>query len=101
MRAVGYVRCSTEEQATEGVTLDAQRAKLEAFARLHELDLVAVEVDAGASAKSLDRPGLARALAMLDAGEADGVLIAKLDRLSRSVADWNRLIDGYFGPAAG
>lgn len=101
MRAVGYIRVSSEEQAAEGVSLDAQRAKVGGYAALYGLDLVAVEVDAGASAKTLDRPALARALARLDRGEAEGLVIAKLDRLSRSVGDWDRLIAAYFGERAG
>jgi DNA invertase Pin-like site-specific DNA recombinase len=47
------------------VSLDAQRAKVRAYAQLYDLDLAEVIVDAGESAKSLDRPGLQRALAML------------------------------------
>ena len=101
MRAVGYIRVSSEEQAAGGISLDAQRAKLGMYAELHDLDLVALEADAGVSAKTLERPALARALAMIDRGEADGLLIAKLDRLSRSVSDWDRLIAGYFGEKAG
>src|SRR3954469_45725 len=98
MRVIGYIRVSTEEQASEGVSLDAQRCKLEAYAKLYELDLVAVEVDAGVSAKTLERPGLRSALARLARGDVEGLLIAKLDRLSRSVADWNALIEAHFGP---
>ncbi len=101
MRAVGYIRVSSDEQATEGVSLDAQRAKVAGYAALYELDLLAIEVDAGASAKTLDRPALGRALAMLDRSEADGLVIAKLDRLSRSVGDWDQLIARYFGERAG
>ena len=98
---VGYARVSTEEQATTGVSLDAQVAKLRAYAATYDLDLVAVEVDDGVSAKSLQRPALGRALARLDAGEADGLLVAKLDRLTRSVRDVNDLVDRYFGEKAG
>jgi DNA invertase Pin-like site-specific DNA recombinase len=101
MRAVGYIRVSTEEQADTGVSLQAQRAKLQQYAALYDLDLIAVEEDAGVSAKTLDRPGLQAALDRLRRGEADGLVIAKLDRLSRSVLDWNTLIDGYFGERAG
>jgi site-specific DNA recombinase len=101
LKVVGYIRCSTEEQASGGVTLDAQRSKLEQYARLHDLELVEVVADAGVSAKSLDRPGLARALGLLEAGTAGGLVVAKLDRLSRSVRDWNALIDDYFGDRAG
>lgn len=101
MRAVGYIRVSSEEQATGGVSLDAQRAKVVGYAELYGLELVALEVDAGVSAKTLERPALGRALGMIDRGQADGLVIAKLDRLSRSVADWDRLIAGYFGEKAG
>lgn len=101
MRVIGYIRVSTEEQATSGQSLDAQRAKLTAYASLYELELVDIIVDAGASAKTLNRKGLQAALASLRRGEADGLLIAKLDRLSRSVKDWNTLIDGFFGEKAG
>ena len=96
-RAVAYLRVSTEKQADAGVSLDAQRAKVTQYAELYDLDLVAIEVDAGASAKSLDRPGLTRALGMLDAGAADALIVMKLDRLTRSVADLGTLLADYFG----
>lgn len=95
-RVVAYLRVSTEGQAEVGVSLDAQRAKVTAYAALYDLDLVAVIEDAGASAKTLDRPGLREALAKLDAGEADGLLVAKLDRLTRSVRDLGTLLDQGF-----
>lgn len=95
-RAVAYLRVSTDKQADHGVSLDAQRAKVAAYAALYDLDLVAVEVDAGASAKSLDRPALDRALGMLKAGTADAILVVKLDRLTRSVRDLGDLVARYF-----
>jgi DNA invertase Pin-like site-specific DNA recombinase len=97
-RTIAYVRVSTTKQADEGVSLDAQRAKLEAYASLYDLQIVEVVVDAGASAKTLDRPGLARALDMLRTGKADALLVVKLDRLTRSVRDLGSLIDTYFAP---
>lgn len=101
MKVIGYIRVSTEEQATNGQSLDAQRAKLEAYANLYDLELVEIIADGGASAKSLNRPGLRDALAKLRGGVADGLVIAKLDRLTRNVGDWQRLIDAYFGDKAG
>jgi site-specific DNA recombinase len=95
-RIVGYIRVSTDKQATEGNSLEAQRARLEAYATAMQLEIVAFEVDAGLSAKSLERPGLQRALARLDAFEADAILVVKLDRLTRSVRDLLTLIDTYF-----
>lgn len=97
-RTVCYVRVSTSKQADEGISLEAQQAKAAAYSALYDLELVAVIVDAGESAKTLDRPGLARALAMLAKGEADALLVAKLDRLTRSVVDLGALIDRYFAP---
>lgn len=96
-RAVAYLRVSTDKQADEGVSLDAQRAKVLAFAELYNIDIVAIEVDAGASAKTLDRPALAQALATLRARHADALLVVKLDRLTRSVRDLGELLDTYFG----
>ncbi|MCM2256569.1 MAG: recombinase family protein [Vicinamibacteria bacterium] len=102
-RTVAYVRVSTEKQADRGVSLDAQEAKLRAYAQLYGLDLLEVIVDAGVSAKSLDRPGLGRALGMLRSGQADALLVVKLDRLTRSVRDLGELVEDYFadpnGPA--
>lgn len=98
-RVVGYIRVSTSDQADHGHSLEAQRERLASYASLYELELVAVEVDAGASAKSLKgRPGLEAALAMLPAGKADGLLVCKLDRLTRSLRDLSDLIDRYFAP---
>jgi site-specific DNA recombinase len=101
MRIVLYARVSTADQSDHGISLDAQEAKLGAYARLYDLTVVEVIVDAGESAKSLNRPGLQRALGLLRNGTADGLAVVKLDRLTRSVADWQILIDGFFGEKAG
>lgn len=94
--AIGYIRVSTEEQAKEGVSIEAQAEKLRQYAELYDIDLVDIQIDAGASAKSLDRLGLEAALAALTEGQAGALLIYKLDRLTRSVADLGRLIEQYF-----
>jgi DNA invertase Pin-like site-specific DNA recombinase len=99
-KAIGYARVSTQEQAEHGVSIDAQVAKIRAYAELYDLELVDVVVDAGVSAKTLDRPGLTAVLQALDNGEAEAVVIFKLDRLTRSVVDWNILVDAYFGGKA-
>jgi len=95
-RTVAYLRVSTDKQAEHGVSLEAQRSKVESYAALYDLDLVAIEVDAGESAKSLHRPALDRALATLRAGAAEALLVVKLDRLTRSVRDLCDLVDTYF-----
>lgn len=96
VKAIGYVRVSTEQQASDGVSLEAQREKIEAFARLYEYDLIAVVEDAGASAKTLDRDGLTEVLARLESGEAGALIVAKLDRLTRSVKDLGELLETHF-----
>lgn len=45
MKVVGYARVSTAEQAQQGISLDAQEAKMRAYADLYDLDLVAVQTD--------------------------------------------------------
>lgn len=95
-RAVAYIRVSTDKQADRGVSLEAQRAKVEAYASLYDLDLVAIEIDAGVSAKTLDRPGLQNALSLLKHGQAEALLVVKLDRLTRSVKDLGSLVERYF-----
>lgn len=90
--ALAYLRVSTEEQAKEGASLDAQRVLLTAEADRRGWDVEFV-IDDGYSAKSVDgRPGLVAALAMLDAKEADVLLTLRVDRLSRSVSDFAHLM---------
>lgn len=96
-RVIAYVRVSSEGQVEDGVSLAAQRARVEAYALAIDLELVGVEEDAGFSAKTLvGRRGLERALKALEQGRADGLLVAKLDRLTRSVRDLGHLVDRYF-----
>ena len=86
--AVGYVRVSTEEQAAEGVSLAAQRAKIEAYCLLHGLALGQTFADEGISGKRADnRPGLQEAIATV-CGKRGGVLVVySLSRLARSTRD--------------
>ena len=95
-KAIGYVRVSTQEQATHGYSLDAQIDKIKGYANLYDIELIDIVIDAGVSAKSLNREGLQNVLQALDSGKADAVIIFKLDRLTRSVTDWNTLIADYF-----
>jgi len=95
MKALGYVRVSTDKQAEHGVSLDAQAEKIRARAVVHSVALAEIIVDGGESAKSLNRPGMARLLTMVDAGEVRTVIIAKLDRLTRSVKDLCTLLERF------
>jgi site-specific DNA recombinase len=95
MKAIGYVRVSTEKQSDFGVSLEAQTAKVQAMAVVQGADLMEVIIDAGESAKSLNRPGMARLLSLVDSGAVDTVIIAKLDRLTRSVKDLAELLERF------
>lgn len=93
LRAVGYVRVSTDDQADSGLGLEAQRAAIEGEAARRGWDLVRVFTDT-ASGKSLSRrPGLEQALATLESGGADALVVSKLDRLSRSTKDFGELME--------
>ncbi|NUP04594.1 MAG: recombinase family protein [Polyangiaceae bacterium] len=100
-RAVGYIRVSTDQQADRGLSLSAQRAKVRAYAKLHDIELVDILVDAGLSATTLERPGLQRALQMLRRREADAILVVALDRLTRSVHDLGLLLKKAFRDGRG
>jgi len=93
MQAIGYVRVSTDRQAEQGVSLEAQEAKIRAMATVQGAELMEVIVDGGESAKSLNRPGLQRLLGLVNACEVDAVIVAKLDRLTRSVKDLCGLLE--------
>jgi DNA invertase Pin-like site-specific DNA recombinase len=86
---------STDKQADRGVSLEAQTEKIKAMAVVQGTELADVIVDAGESAKSLDRPGMERLLALVDAGAVNVVIIAKLDRLTRSVKDLAELLERF------
>lgn len=89
---VGYIRVSTNEQADSGLGLDAQRECLEQEADRRGWDLVVIE-DRGQSAKSMNRPGIEQALAMVSGGEASALVVTKLDRVSRSLLDFASLME--------
>jgi site-specific DNA recombinase len=93
LRFVGYVRVSTDEQARSGLSLQAQRERLQAWASAFGHVLVDLVADEGASAKNLDRPGMQRVLSMVERRQVDGVVAAKLDRLTRSTRDLADLVD--------
>ena len=87
--AIGYIRVSTDQQAEEGVSLDAQRERLEAYAKMQDLDLVEIIEDAGISGTVplADRDGGAALIAALVDHQAPHVVALKLDRLFRDAAD--------------
>lgn len=81
--------------------MDNQPEKIRMFCDLHDLHLLRIVSDPGESAKSLDRPGIQEVLDDLQRGRVDGVVIVKLDRLTRNLADWAYLIQTFFNDRAG
>ncbi|MEM9446608.1 MAG: recombinase family protein [Verrucomicrobiota bacterium] len=97
-KSIGYCRVSTDEQAREGVSLLAQQEKIKAYALIKDLELIEIVSDAGLSAKDLNRKGLQKALCMLQTGEANHLIVYKLDRLTRSTKDLLSLVYEKFIP---
>jgi site-specific DNA recombinase len=87
-RAIGYVRVSTEGQAADGVSLDAQGSRIESWCRANDFELAALHVDAGPSGKRADnRPGLQAALTEACRERHTALVVYSLSRLARSVKD--------------
>jgi len=86
MKTVGYIRVSTQGQAEDGVSLDAQEAKVQAWAELNGSDDVTIFRDEGISGSRADnRPGLQSALEAV--GKGDALVVYSLSRLSRSTKE--------------
>jgi len=100
IKVVGYVRVSTDEQAREGLSLDAQEEKIKAYCTAKGWRLVRIYRDEGFSGKDLNRPALQEMLRDLEADGIQAVVVAKLDRLTRSVRDLGYLIDDLFDGVA-
>jgi DNA invertase Pin-like site-specific DNA recombinase len=92
MTVLGYARVSTAEQADHGAGLEAQRIAIHAECQRRGWSLGYMFEDAGFSAKDLKRPGIGRALGALERREAAGLVVAKLDRLSRSMLDFTAIM---------
>lgn len=87
MRLIGYKRVSGVGQVTDGFGLDIQDAALRRWAKSHGHKLVRIEEDEGVSGAkdAVDRPGLSAALLAVQEGEAEGLVVPKLDRLARAL----------------
>jgi len=93
-KAIGYVRVSTSEQAIEGISLDNQKAKIQSYCELNDLELTEIIEDVG-SGKNLKRDGIQEILALIKRKEIDSLIVYKLDRLSRKVIDVLTLIETF------
>lgn len=94
VRAVGYVRCSTEEQIHGDYnTLESQKDYIIGYIQaVHpEWELVRFYEDGGYSGKDTNRPGLQALMADCEKGKLDVVVTYKLDRITRSLSDFFEL----------
>lgn len=88
-----YIRVSTDDQAQAGVSLDAQLAACRAFATAKDWTIGEEISDPGASGSSLKRPGAQRILELLKKRTIAGVIVWRLDRLTRSIRDLLDLLE--------
>ena len=93
-RAVGYIRVSTDMQAADGLSLDAQQSAIESYCAMMGIKLVKLCKDVMSGGKDV-RPGLADALRTLQTS-ADVLIVLKFDRLSRSIKHFCELYETYF-----
>lgn len=92
MRAALYVRVSTEDQAKEGFSLDAQTKRLEAYCRVRGWEVSDVYRDEGCSGRNTDRPEYTR---MMDESDSwDVLLVLKMDRIHRNSVNFALMMDG-------
>lgn len=91
---LGYIRVSTDMQTQSGAGLEGQKLFLQAEAERRGMELEIVQEAEAMSGKSyLKRVALLEAMERLDSGKAQGLAVAKLDRLSRSVADFLTILE--------
>src|SRR5690349_8597635 len=90
-KVIGYIRVSTQEQSDSGAGLKAQRRAIQGEADRRGWTVEWIEDTS--SGKSLRRKGIQQALAKLCSGEVGTLVITKIDRVSRSIADFAKLVD--------
>lgn len=98
MKTVGYIRVSTDEQVNDGVSLDNQRKRIEAFCIAKDWELVNIYEDAGKSGKDLNRDGVKKLIKDSGKGIFNAVVVYKVDRITRRQRDLWHLIDDVFEP---
>jgi len=97
MKKVGiYIRVSTQEQAEEGYSIQAQKERLINYCKAKDWNIVGIYTDAGYSGSNLDRPGIQKLIEDIKIDKMNIVLVYKLDRLSRSQKDTLYLIEDVF-----
>jgi len=95
MRIFGYTRVSTDNQL-ENYSIEEQTERIKAYCAAKGWNLLHTYIDGGYSGGNTNRPALQKMLEAIEQGEADAVVVYKLDRLSRSQKDTLTLIEDFF-----
>ncbi|WP_339259516.1 recombinase family protein [Paenibacillus sp. FSL R5-0713] len=95
MKAAIYIRVSTDMQAEDGFSIEGQRTRLESFIQSQDWSVHDYYIDEGKSAKDLNRPEMQRMLQDMEDKQFDVIVVYKLDRLTRSVADLHGLLKRF------
>jgi len=96
MKTAIYIRVSTEDQATEGFSINAQKEKLTKYLEANEWELYNIYIDDGISGKNLkDRPQIKKMIEEIKKKNINNVLVYKLDRLTRSLSDLMDLLNVF------
>lgn len=93
-----YIRVSTDFQAEEGYSIDAQKEQLAAYCTMKGLKDYEFYIDGGWSGSNIERPEIQRLIKNCEEGRVSHVVVFKLDRLSRSQKDTLYLIEDVFNP---
>ena len=93
-----YIRVSTDSQAEEGYSIDAQKEQLAAYCTMKGLKDYEFYIDGGWSGSNIERPEIQRLIKDCEDGRISHVVVFKLDRLSRSQKDTLYLIEDVFNP---
>jgi len=90
-RVAVYIRVSTEEQAREGYSLDAQKQVLEDYCIAYDYEIVDFYIDDGYSGRNIRRPAYRRM--MEEISEWDSILVLKMDRIHRNTRNFIEMMD--------
>lgn len=100
IRGAGYIRVSTTEQATRGMSLETQEAEIRAYADAHGIELVNIYVDRGITARKQlhRREAFVQMMRDVDAGLIDRIIVMRLDRWFRNVYDYHKMMNEHLIP---
>ena len=99
-RAAGYIRVSTVEQSTKGLSIETQIAEIENYARTNNMKLEGLYIDRGITARKqlTKRVEFMRLMEEVEAGNVDHIIVLRLDRFFRNIYDYHKMMNEYLTP---